>query len=145
MTYLAPKLNRRVHICEPVQTANVDGGFDRSYTVLKTIWAGVKAISANSFTAYVRGVNSQVAVSHEFTVRQSAIVGPYDKGFSAAFEIGDDTILFPKSEYYIWMYETSSTRGRYFRIVGATKADERNEYVKILTKEEEEYGTGYDS
>ena len=170
MTWLAPKLRERVQILEAVQTPNNEGGMDRSYRPIITVWMGVKAVLGGLF---VRGsqaeyVNVQLKegyVSHEFIARRSPLVevvpgafdpaferGPFNqpspglgRQFSMGFDGGFDSIvdLNPlKSEYFL-LLERGNGRGRLFRIGRVMDVGERKEYLKIKAEEIEEHGTGY--
>lgn len=149
--WLAPKLKHRIEIQRPEQSSNTSGGFDRTYTTLTTVWAGMEERSnLLSFIQgqYIRGVQTGEADTHEFIVRRSAVYfdlnKEFDKSFSSAFDIISD--LNPlKSDNFIFLQGNSgsSTSGRRFRINRARVDDNHKEYVKIRTTEIEEVGTGW--
>ena len=149
MTWLAPKLNKRIQIQTSVQTPGNFGTLDLTYNTVKTIWAEVKLASGISTTVYmmaVRGVNAaEPAVSHIIKVRSSALNGlgrENSKAFSAAFDSIEDLNMI-KSNYFLFLQAGSSVKGRRFRIRGMRIDEANGEYVDILAEEMEEVGTGY--
>ena len=147
MSYIAPKLKHRIEIQKMVQVENdLTGGFDQSYVTLLTIWAAVK--SASEYLAYVMakgGANLNKIDTHIMTVRFSSVqyLGTaYASGFSAGFDTMED--LQPlKRDYFIFLRNGSSIKGRLFQI-NALQRDEKNrEFMKIKVTEIEEQGTGY--
>lgn len=149
--WLAPKLKHRVEIQEPVQTGNLSGGFDRSYTTLVTIWAGIKEdtdLVSSVRGMYIRGTQTIDEGTHEFTVRRAAVYyslnNAFNKEFSNAFDnINDLNPL--KSDNFIFLQANSgsSTSGRRFKIIRTRVDDSNKEFVKIRVKEIEEIGTGW--
>jgi len=148
MGYLAPKLKQRIQIQTSNQEPNDRGGFDLTYTTLSTIWAKLSHVS-NTSAKFVRAVlfqnaNPEDIVTHEFTVRLSAIkylgreVG---KAFSSAFD-GIEDLAPLKSEYFIFLQKGSTVKGRRFRIISIQRDDNFSELMKIGVKELEESGTG---
>lgn len=149
MTWLAPKLNKRVQVRIPIQTPNDSGGFDRSYDTVSTIWGGYKPKNS---TRYIRGVqtvslspDNQNVGTHEFIIRRVAIdtLGrQFGKGFGAGFDSIAD--LHPlKSEFFFFVQDSSTVKGRLFRIINITDNNEQKEFLKVDCKEIEETGTGY--
>lgn len=148
MTWLAPKLDRRIQIQKPIQSAAAYGALETTYTTLKTIWAEVKPVSDNSrrFAVSIRGQNATDEIeTHIFTVRMAALKGlgtEQGKAFSSAFDTIDD-INQIKSNYFIFLNTGSSVKGRRFRIKGARLDESRDEYVSIFASELSEEGTGW--
>jgi hypothetical protein len=152
VTWLTPKLKHRIQIKQAVDTPVEEDAFgdvalERSYRILTTIWAAIKEETDfhRSFTKVERGnTNLDEGESHEFTVRRAAVM-ELGKAFASGFSGGFDSIadLKPlKSDYFIFLFGNSTSRGRLFRI-SRIKVDENNrEYFKIKTIEIEEQGTG---
>ena len=144
MSWLVPKLRYRIHIQKPVQSANSDGGFDREYETITTIYAGMNIIP--EYGTYIRGQSIDDKIfTHEFIVRYSAIKN-IGKGFSSGFANGFDSLedLNPlKSDYFIFLKDGSNVKGRLFQIINIQRDDERKEWFKFKVKEIEERGTGY--
>jgi len=143
MTFLADKLNHRVEIKQPIQTPNADGGYDRSYETLFTIWGGVEPIKYNP---YIRGTNSeQGTATHKFTFRFTAL-SSLGRAFGLGFGDGFDTIAdlnTLKSEYYLFM-KKNGAKGKLFRVKNIKSNAERDEYILVMAEEIEEHGTGFD-
>ena len=148
MNYLASKLKYRIEIRKGVQEPNDIGGFDRSYEVLKTIWAEVKESKSVSsgFIAAIRGQTVNNSPSHEFIVRQSSIISlgkefgssPFATDFNSVSDVNPI-----KADYFIFLKANGNT-GRLFKIIG-TKRDEANkDKFCFKAKEIEEHGTGYE-
>lgn len=147
MTWLAPKLNKRIQIQQPSQTAASSGALEMTFTTLKTIWAEVKPVSRyTAFAAMVRGQNTNEGQeTHIITVRTGAIIGlnrETSKAFSSAFDNIDD-IYQLKSNYFIFLNDGSSTKGRRFAIKGMQLDEANGEFIKIFAEEMEEVGTGW--
>jgi len=143
MTLLRHKLRERVQVRTPVQSPNDDGGFDRSYTTMATIWAGFKAVKKGF---YVRGVQVEEAATHEFLMRRTAIDtlgGGYSQGFSSGFSTGYHDLSHIKSNCFLFVQRGSTTKGRLFRIHEFEDAKERREYYKIRAEEIEEVSPNY--
>lgn len=149
MTWLVPKLNKRVQVRVPVQTANDAGGYDRSYTTVSTIWGGYKP---KNNARYIRGaqtislpINNQNIGTHEFIIRRVAIdtlATAFSRAFSPAFDSISD--LHPlKSEFFFFVQDSSAVKGRLFRIINIADNNEQKEFLKVDCKEIEETGTGY--
>lgn len=143
MTFLADKLKHQVEIRQAVQTPNDDGGYDRSYETLLTIWGGVEPIKYNP---YIRGANSEQGIAtHKFTFRFTAL-SSLSKAFGIGFGEGFDTIAdlnALKSEYYLFMKKNGS-KGKLFRVKNIKTNAERDEYILAMAEEIEEHGTGFD-
>ena len=145
-SWLAPKLNHRVQIGHPSQTANDEGGFDFSFDALLTVWMGVEPVGyKGSGSKYIRGKQVNEAVTHEFIVRHLAVASlgrvfaiAFDDGFKAMADLGP-----LKSDYYLFLQKGSSVKGRLFRIDSISNVKESNEYFSIAVEEIEERGSGY--
>ena len=148
MTWLAPQLRRRVQIKKPTQTPNsVTGGLDRGYETLLTIWAAFAPVKFGSFAqaTYIRGAQTSSVITHEFVIRRVAIQN-LGKSFGSGFGSGFDSIadLAPlKSDYFLFVEEESTTKGRLFRIHKIQDVGERKEYLKLFCEEIEEQAAGY--
>ena len=147
MSWQVPKLRHRIQIRKATQTPNTEtGGFDRGYETLLTVWAGMKPTSEYSrYTSYIRGESTDEKVAtHEFKVRYVAVKN-LGKAFTSAFGDGFDSIedLNPlKSDYFIFLQNGSTVKGRLFQIVDIQRDDERKEWFAFRAKEIEEQGTG---
>lgn len=143
MTWLASDLTERIQIRQAVDTPNDDGGYDRSYTTLLTVWSGIKSLSFKS--RYFRGEQVEYTATHEFKIRRIAIATlgtTFSSGFGSDFDSIKD--LNPlKSDYFIFVQRGSTIKGRLFRIHEVIDKDERREYLRIYAEEIEEVGTGY--
>ena len=147
MSWLAPKLRHRIQIRKGVQAENsITGGFDRSYETLTTIWAGIR--ETTDYSRYVSTIRRETTddkpVTHEFTVRYVAVKN-LGKAFASGFASGFDSIedLNPlKSDYFIFLQNGSTVKGRLFEIVEMKRDDDRKEWFRIRSKEIEEQGTG---
>jgi hypothetical protein len=147
MTWLAPKLDKRIQIQQPTQTAASSGALEVTYTTIKTIWAQLKPVNRfNAYTAIIRGQNTNEGTeTHVITVRSSALIGlnrEWSRAFSSAFDNLDD-ISQIKSNYFIFLNHGSSVKGRRFVIKGIQLDEENEEYVKIYVEQMEEAGTGW--
>lgn len=142
--FLASRLKERIQIRKINSiTPNDEGGFNRSYSTLLTIWAGFRPLSGR--TKYIRGEQTEFFSTHEFTIRRSA-VGNLGKAFSSAFDTNFDCIadLNPlKSDYFIFVQRGSTVKGRLFRINDIEDVNERKEYLIVLAEEIEEVGSGF--
>lgn len=146
MTWLVSKINKRVQVGKPTQIANDEGGFDFGFDVLLTLWMGMNPVSyKGAGLTYIRGAQINENITHKFTVRRLAIASlgrTYGKGFSGSFDsIADLGLL--KSDYYLFLQQGSTVKGRLFRIHEILNKNERNEYLEIGAEEIEEKGTGY--
>jgi hypothetical protein len=129
-----------------VQTENADGGFDRTYTTLGTYWAGLKEVSLQaSYIMAIRGQNTNENITHEFIVRRESVKN-YGKSVTSGYSSGFNNIadIAPlKNDYFIFLNEGSTIKGRLFRIKGIKRDEDRKEYIKIMVEEIEERGTGW--
>jgi len=171
MSWLAPRLRERIQIRKAVQSPNEEtGGFNRSYERLLTAWASIKPLAyKNSNLKYVRNVQLANDATHTFEIRWASLLTintAFGDGFISSFDSVID-ILSIKSNYFIFMeqgvndglywegpyskafstcfnvyYGIEEAKGRLFRIIGAGRADERKEYVKVIATEMEEMGSG---
>jgi len=105
------KLNKRVTIQTPTQTADGMGGFSVVWTDLATIFAGIWPVSAAEM---VRSMQATMEITHRIRIR-------YQR-----YEI--------KPSYRIKF--TDTVKGaRYFNITSIVNPDERQEWLDILAKE----------
>ncbi len=156
MSRILQKLRERVQILKPVDVENDEGGFDRGYTVLTTVWANVtpivmissgkkQPIYGKGRPVYIREVQAEIGgATHQFTIRTSS-VSTLGTGFSSGFSSGFDSIanIHPLScEYFLFMQRGSTTKGRLFQIRSIVDNDERREFLNIFAEEIEEQGTG---
>lgn len=148
MTWLTAKLKDRIQIRKGIQTDNTEGGFDRTYETLLTIWASVLPSSKFKLNsaAYTRGSQTEWNnLTHTVIVRRIAI-SALGTAFSNAFGDGFDTIsdLRPlKSEYFIFVERGTTTKGTLLRIHNIVDNDERREFLNLKCEEIEEQGTGF--
>jgi head-tail adaptor len=127
MTFLADRLNKRVDVLEVVQTPRADGGFDRDYVTVLSVWAGLKPVQAGQ---YIRGVQVAQGITHIFTVRKRPFdeLDPADSGF--------DSINLKRTYYIRFVPEAGvSSKGRLFRIISTINNEEQNEYYLINAEE----------
>lgn len=139
MTWLAPKLSKRIDICKPIQDPDSNGGFELTFEVVVSVWASIKPISSNPYTRWVRGMQTNENVSHFFTIRSCAL--------NTIRNNTEEKTLNPlKSNYFIFMKEgdgNSSTKGRRFRINEVINVKEQSEYYIISAEELNEEGAAY--
>jgi len=142
-----PKLRHRVTIKKVIQTPNDDGGFDRSYTTLHTVWMEVNPISEKSpYGEYIRGVQTDERATHRFKARVNAMDSIIGRSFSLGFSTGFDVIIDMttlKSDYFLFVQRNTSAQGRLFKIHKIGNEEELNNYYVILAEEIEEQGVGY--
>ena len=148
MTWMAANLRHRIQIRKAVQTADDNGGYVRTYTTLTTIWAGMSELSQwarNNYVSFIRGASTTESPTHDFVVRKSALYNlglEFGKAFSSAFDSIQD--LMPlKSDYFIFLEQGATVKGRLFQIVDIVRDEKRKEYFKFRAREIEESGTGY--
>ena len=144
MSNLAPKLKHRIQIQTPEQVPNADNaGFDISYVTVLTVWAAMDEIS--DYVKYIRAeAITDKSPTHYFTIRKSAVqnMGRQLSGaFGTDFKEMSDIIKL-KSDYFIFLQQGSTTRGRLFQILTIKQDENHNEYVKFRAMEIEEHGTG---
>lgn len=144
MTWLVAKLRERIQVGQPIQTPNSGGGFDFTFNTLLTVWAGLKPLTPGQ---YVRGEQIGEDITGEFTIRRIAVASlgmEFGKGFASGFDSMKDLNLL-KSDYYIFLQQSSTVKGRLFRIRDVKDNDERREYLRVRVEEIEEKGTGFPS
>ena len=142
MTWLVPQLTHRVQVGKPTQTANSAGGFDFDFDALLTVWAGLKPVTPRQ---YIRGEQIRKGITHEFIIRRMAVASlgrTFGKGFGGGFDSIED--LAPlKTDYFLFLQQGSTVKGRLFRIKSAKDNDERREYLRVQAEEIEERGSGF--
>ena len=140
MSWLTPRLNRRIQIQRINQLPNTDGGFTRGYETLATVWAEIKPVD-NPYVDYVRSVQTEYRVTHAFTVRYKSInlLNSYSFGdaFNQEFRVEENANeLVPlKSEFFIFLEQGDSDTGRRFKINRFIDVKEKHEYYKIKCEE----------
>lgn len=147
MTWLAPKVNKRIQIQVAEQTPADNGSLDRVYTTLKTVWAEIKPTSRySSYPGIVRGVNeNSQEETHKILIREVALRGlgaQFARAFASDFK-NDEDINKIKNNYYLLLESGSSVKGRRFRINGMQHDEIHREYIQMYCEEIEEEGTGY--
>lgn len=130
MTWLAPKLNRRIDFCKPIQNPESDGSFERDYEVIISVWAGLEVVNPLS---YIRQNNIGVDVTHRIIVRNVAVKALENLS-------GEETLNPLKTNYFIFLRQESTSRGRRFIIKNVSKFKEEDEYYILLVQELEEEG-----
>lgn len=144
--WLLPRLKNRIQIVKPTQTPNDDGGFDRGYTTLLTVWGELKpSVYKVSAAEYIRGVQTNEQVTHKVAIRKSS-VSSLGRTFSTAFSIAFDSIAdinLLKSDMFLFVQMDSMVKGRLFRIHNIVDVQERGYYYSLMVEEIEEKGTGY--
>lgn len=120
---LYPELKHRVQLRKPDRTANADGGFDQTYDVEATVWAGIKQVSTGRVIdgVYVRGAQTEDFPTHVFTLRWNGELGITRNG------------LMQSNRYLFW--ETGDRKGRSFRILSVSDVGERNDRLEVVVKE----------
>jgi hypothetical protein len=144
---LAHKLKHRIQIQKSVQTPNESGGYDKTYETLTTIWAGMNELTnLTSYAKYIRGeAITDKSPTHEFKVRKVAVQN-LGRETSSAFSTGFKAMadLMPlKSDYFIFLQEGSTIKGRLFQIIDLSRDENYNEFLKFRAMEIEEKGTGF--
>lgn len=158
MAWLAPLLRERIQVRKSIETPNDEGGFDRSYEILLTIWGNILPLAFSRYqvahevsnyvrttTRYFRGMQTENTITHIITIRKVAVAS-LGTSFSTGYSSGFDTIqdLNPlKSDYFLFLQKGSTVKGRLFRIHMITNVEERGEYLQLSVEEIEESGTGY--
>jgi hypothetical protein len=140
MTWLAPKLNRRIDICKPIQDPDKEGGFELSFEIVVSIWAAIAPIRATPFNKWIRGMQINENPTHNFTIRSCALDIIRNKS-------GEKTLNPVKSNYFIFLREgndEASTKGRRFAIREVVNVKESGEYYILSAEELNEEGTSYD-
>lgn len=160
MTWLTPKLNKRIKLLKAVQTPAVNGGMERGYEVITRLWSGVQEVKGGQ---YIRGVQIDKGITHLFTIRTSGI-NSLGKTFAFGFGKGLDTIgdrRPVKTEYFVFLnygsqiitcfsnafsidFDKFNTyQGSLFRIKTVKNNKEQNEYLLLNCNEIEEQNTGF--
>lgn len=141
--WTASQLRYQVQVRETVQTEESEGGLDLEFTTLKTIWAGITAVSPNKYVRY-SSVEDFDSISHEFLVRRSAVDDlhtSYSQGYSTGYDSIPDLIPL-KGTMFFFLEQGTTSKGRLFKIQRPMDKDERRENLLILCEEVEERGTG---
>jgi head-tail adaptor len=141
MSWLAPKLNKRIDICKPIQTPDSDGGFQLTFEVVVSIWANIMPAKTSPFARWVRGMQTVENVTHNMIIRSCALDVIKNK-------TTEKTLNPLKSNYFIFLREgneNASTKGRRFRIHEVVNVKEAHEYYIISAEELNEEGTSYDA
>ena len=106
MSFLVPKLRKRVVILKSLDTPNAAGGYTRSYERILDVWAEMK-LNKTTFSDIISSVRgSNVAENKTNFMVRSAAVKQLGKSFSKAFDNSSDTIanINPiDSEYFIFV------------------------------------------
>ena len=162
MSWIAPKLVNRIQILKPSQEPNEAGGFDFGFgfpfgegfggsgfdylAPLTTVWMGMNPVGyKGTGQKYIGGKQVNETVTHEFIVRHLAVAN-LGKEFGGAFDIEFKSMpdLGPlKSDYYLFLQNGSTVKGRLFRVDSIVNVAEAKEYLSIAAEEIEERGTGY--
>ena len=140
MTWLAAKLDKRIDICEPVQTPGADGGFSLSFTVICSIWANIAPIKNSPFMKFIRGMQvNRDSATHLITVRQCALRQIADRS-------SDRTLNALKGNYFLFLRqgnEEAASKGRRFAIKEIIDPKENGEYYICSVEELFEEGAAY--
>jgi head-tail adaptor len=144
MSWMVPKLNRKIQIQKGENTPVSNGAFERTYTTLIRIWAEIKINNRSAYIAAIRNVNTDEEVStHIIKIRKSSVsrLGTqFKKSFSSSFDsISDINAI--KSNYFIFIEEVNN-QGRRLKINGIQQDEKHREYIKIIATEIEERGSG---
>lgn len=162
MSWLTPELSKQVQILIPNHIDNDEGGFDFVFgrgmgdgfafgefdhlAPVLVVWMGMKPVAfKGSGSKYIQGAQVNEAVTHGFKVRRIEIA-ELGKEFGLGFNIGFrfmPNLMGLKSTYYLFVQDTSSVKGRLFRIHDVINNNEDNEYLNVAAEEIEERGTGY--
>jgi hypothetical protein len=140
---ICQELKKVIQIKTPADTPNSAGGYTRSYNTIKTIWGKLESIDS----VYIRGEQINDGATHLLTIRKNA-VNSIGKAFSKAFAISFDVIadINPlKSDYFIFVNDGASYKGRLFKILSMKNDEADNNYIKYKLKEVEEQGTGWNA
>lgn len=141
--WVAPRLNKRIRILEPMQIEEENGGLQQVYRPLKTVWGSCRPLSPNAYIRY-SSVEVFENTSHEFEFRRSA-VDNLGKQLSKAFDYSF-TIMAPLTFFtqniFLLMEQGAAYKGRIFRVRKSMDVDEKREVLRVLAEETEEHGTG---
>ena len=143
IVWLAPKLDQRVQILQPIQTESDEGGLTQKYSIMKTIWGGVKAVSHNKYREFMSTENLERS-SHEFIFRLSSLDTlnkEYTTAFASSFNQTSKQHPF-REDMFLMLEQGSTVKGRMFRVRRVQDADEKGEFISVLASEIEELGTG---
>ena len=142
MAFLAKDLRHRIEIQKATEIPNDFGMIDMTYETLITCWAGLEQES--EYVKAIRGMSTTEGDTHQFTIRKVAVeeLGKaFSTGFSTAFDIIADINML-KGDFFIFLQEGSSTKGRKFRVNSIRIDNNHSEWVMIQTEELFEEGTG---
>ena len=143
MKFLCDELTYRAQLQKAIQAPNDDGGFSRSYETLKTFWLGLE--NESPYLNAVRGVNIGEGITQIGKARHQALKG-LGAAFNTAFSYGFDSIPdinMVKNNYFIFVQEDSTIRGRLFQIMGMARDEKNRQWIKIQLHLIEEQGTGF--
>ena len=141
--WLALSLNERVQILQPIQTEGDDGGLVQKYSVMKTIWGGLRSVSHNKYREFMSTENLAHS-SHEFIFRLSSLDNlnlEYSTAFASSFNQTSKQHPF-REDMFLMLEQGSTVKGRMFRVRRVQDADENGEFISVLASEIEELGTG---
>ena len=149
MSWIAPKLSKKVQILIPSQEPNASGGFNFGFSSgeafgsnsfdnlqsLVSVWMGLAPVGwKGSGLKYIRGKQVSETVSHEFIVRYLAVANlgkQLSNAFSIAFKVMADLGML-KPNYYLFLQKNDSVvEGRLFRIDSIINVHEADEYLSI--------------
>ena len=105
-----PALNTALVLEQPERVADGGGGFTISWTVVGTIWADMRSVSARENVA---GVREASRVTHRITLRAAPVGSPRRPTSDCRFRQGE----------------------RIFAIRGLAPADQRNAYLTCWAEE----------
>jgi len=165
LTRLAHKLRHRMQILTPVMAPNADGGFDRGYFRLGTVWTGLEPLSRfqRINIRYIRDQQIERGTpTHTGYVRRSSVaevspaafglgtgpgfdshVGGFGRQYATAFD--NSFRSFPaftplKSDYFMFLENgTGTSRGRLFKIYASADPQERREQIQVDLEEIENH------
>jgi hypothetical protein len=171
MAYIAGKLKHRITIMRGVDIPNDNGGFDRGYEKLVSLWSWKKQIGAYLMLIRSQNVekyNSNAPISSdEFGVRWNSVISKLYRTFSRGFDEGLDSFekdgmgrsfsggydngydslidMYPiKSDYFVFLQNgnVDAYRGRRYKINRIVRDDNLKEFVILQCSEIEEVGLG---
>ena len=141
--WLTVVLKHRVQILEPIQTEEDSGGLTQKYNLMKTVWAGVRAVSHYKYREFM-ATEALASSSHEFIFRLSSMDGlnlEYSTAFTSSFNQTSKQHPF-REDMFLMLEQGSTVKGRMFRVRRVQDADEEGEFISVLASEIEELGTG---
>ena len=139
MSWLTPKLSKRIDICKPIQDPDHDGGFDTTFEVMCSVWASIVPVNSSAILSLIRGMQINQTITHNIIVRQCAVE-------TLKTILGENAINPIKSNYFIFLrggMGGPTSRGRRFAIRNVSDANEAGEYYKIAVEELNEEGANY--